>query len=196
LLGPAVEILRAAGDLDGARASADELTALASSGGPRPLLRAIANRADGLVRLAAGDAKGSLSALRRAWQAWQSLEAPYEAAQTRVAIARACRTLGDAETARIELTASREVFDALGAVPDRDAVDRLLGTPPPTPGGLSPRELEVLVHIVQGRTNRQIAADLGISERTVDRHVSNILSKLGVASRAAASAFAVEHRLV
>jgi DNA-binding NarL/FixJ family response regulator len=96
---------------------------------------------------------------------------------------------------RIELEAARAVFDDLGARPDRDAVDALVGAPPPAPGGLSAREIEVLGHLSRGATNREIAVDLGISERTVDRHVSNIYTKLDVSSRAAATAFAIEHRL-
>lgn len=195
LLGPAVEIRLAAGDRDGARAAAAELLDLAASIRPKPLLRAIASRSDGLVRLADGEASGALSALRASWAAWQSLDAPWEAARTRVAIARACRALGDDEAMRIELDAARAVFDELGARPDRDAVDALLGAPPPVPGGLSAREIEVLAHLSHGATNREIAAALGISERTVDRHVSNIYTKLDVSSRAAATAFAIEHRL-
>ena len=61
--------------------------------------------------------------------------------------------------------------------------------------GLSPREIEVLRLIVDGRTNAEIAAELYLSERTVHRHVSNILTKLGVRSRTAAAILAVQHKL-
>jgi DNA-binding NarL/FixJ family response regulator len=159
-------------------------------------VRAIAARADGLVKLAKGDPKSALAALRSAWKLWQTLDAPYESARVRVAIAQACQALGDADGAAMELAAARRVFDGLGAVPDRDGVDALAGSPPPPPGGLSPRELEVLRLIARGRTNRDIATGLGISERTVDRHVSNIFTKLDVSSRAAATAFAYERKLV
>ncbi len=196
LLEPYVEIMLAAGDIPAAEAGVRELAGLAGPAAKPPLLRAIAARADGLVRLAAGDAMGALVSLRRAWELWQALDAPYEGARVRVAIARARRSLGDADGAAIELAAARDVFDELGAVPDRDHVDEISGTPPPAPGGLSPRELEVLRLVASGRTNREIAADLGISERTIDRHVSNIFTKLDVSSRAAATAFAYEHRLV
>jgi DNA-binding NarL/FixJ family response regulator len=135
-------------------------------------------------------------ALRSAWELWQTLDAPYESARARVAIARACQALGDDDGAAIELAAARQVFDGLGALPDRDRVDALTGPPPPAPRGLSPRELEVLRLVARGGTNRDIATSLGISERTVDRHVSNIFTKLDVGSRAAATAFAYEHRLV
>jgi DNA-binding NarL/FixJ family response regulator len=160
------------------------------------LLAAIAARTDGVVRLATGDAKGALTSLRRAFALWQTLDAPYELAQVRVAVARASLAVGDTDTAAIELSAAREVFDGVGAVPDIAAVDAISGAPPPTPGGLSTREVEVLRHLAQGGTNREIASALGISERTVDRHVSNIYTKLDVSSRSAATAFAYEHRLV
>jgi DNA-binding NarL/FixJ family response regulator len=196
LLEPYVEIMLAAGDIPAAEAGARELAELAGPAAKPPLLRAIAARADGLVRLAAGDARGALVSLRQAWELWQALDAPYEGARVRVAIARARRSLGDTDGAAIELASARDVFDGLGAIPDRDHVDAISGTPPPAPGGLSRRELEVLRLVASGGTNREIAAALGISERTIDRHVSNIFTKIDVSSRAAATAFAYEHRLV
>jgi DNA-binding CsgD family transcriptional regulator len=196
LLEPFVEVMLAGGDVDAAEGAAAELAAIGRGGAQPPLLRAIAARADGLVKLAKGDAKSALVALRSAWELWQTLDAPYESARARVAIARACQALGDDDGAAIELAAARQVFDGLGALPDRDRVDALAGAPPPAPGGLSPRELEVLRLVARGGTNRDIATSLGISERTVDRHVSNIFTKLDVGSRAAATAFAYEHRLV
>ncbi|HET7473606.1 MAG TPA: LuxR C-terminal-related transcriptional regulator [Candidatus Limnocylindrales bacterium] len=195
LLEPFVEIMIAAGDLEAAHGGVEELRSLAARRRATPMLEAVVAQADGLVRLAEGDAVGALPVLRRAWDRWRRLDAPYEAARLRVAIATACRALGDGAAATIELAAAREVFDRLGAVPDRDRVDALATARPVAPGGLSDRELEVLKHLVGGSTNRQIAADLGISERTVDRHVSNIYTKLDVSSRAAATAFALEHRL-
>jgi len=184
------------GEVDGARAAATALSDLVAAGPPMPLLEAIATRTDGLVRLAAGDFKGALSVLRRASTAWRALDAPYEVAVVRRAIGQACLALGDSDAAALEFEAAREVFVELGATPDVAAVDALVGTPPPTPGGLSPREVEVLGHLARGGSNRAIAAVLGISERTVDRHVSNIYTKLDVSSRAAATAFAYEHDLI
>ena len=61
---------------------------------------------------------------------------------------------------------------------------------------LTARELEVLRLVASGRTNRAIAAKLFLSEKTVDRHLSNIFDKLDVSSRAAATAFAYTHKLV
>jgi DNA-binding NarL/FixJ family response regulator len=148
------------------------------------------------IVLAAGDVAAARAAADELTAMAADLDAPYEAARDRVAIARSCLATGDRAGATLELEAAREAFDRLGAVGDRAAVDSLLGTPPPTPGGLSPREVEVLVLVAHGGTNRGIAEELGISERTVDRHVSNIFTKLDVSSRAAATAFAYEHRLV
>jgi DNA-binding CsgD family transcriptional regulator len=195
LLEALVEIAIVAGDHDQGRTAADELGRLAGVASA-PLLDAIAARADGSASLAAGDARAALAAFRRASELWQALDAPYDLARVRVGIASACRALGDDETAAIQLAAARDVFERLGAVPDLRRVDAIAGEPPPTPGGLSARELEVIRALAAGRTNREIAANLGISERTVDRHVSNIFTKLDVSSRAAATAFAYEHDLV
>jgi DNA-binding CsgD family transcriptional regulator len=149
------------------------------------------------VRLATGDVEGALGILRRAWDAWRDLDAPFEAARVRVLVGRACRELGDMDGAMLEFEAAREVFERLGAVPDLSRLDRETGQHDlGYPSGLSPREVEVLRLVAAGKTNRAIADDLTISERTVDRHVSNIFTKLDVSTRAAATAFAYEHGLV
>lgn len=126
----------------------------------------------------------------------EQLEAPYEAARTRVLIARACRALGDDDGAELELDAARSAFAELGAVPDVTVVDSLtrLGAPP-RPGGLTAREVEVLALVAKGLTNRYIADQLVISEKTVASHVSHIFTKLDITSRAAATAYAYEHGL-
>jgi DNA-binding NarL/FixJ family response regulator len=118
---------------------------------------------------------------------------PYEAARTRELMGLACRALGDEEAAELELAAARRVFGELGAVHDVARIDAFRA---PAPGGLTARELEVLRLVAEGRTNRAIAGALVLSERTVERHVSNIFSKLRVPSRAAATAYAYEHRLL
>jgi DNA-binding NarL/FixJ family response regulator len=144
---------------------------------------------------------GALNVLRRAWEAWAALDAPYDAARVRVLTAAACRTLGDADGASVEAEAARETFARLGAAPDLARLDAVAGTAMDAvvgaaPGGLTAREIEVLGFVAAGLTNRAIADALTISERTVDRHVSNIFTKLDVSTRAAATAFAYEHRLV
>ena len=196
LLGPYVEILLATGDLDGARAAAAELGQLAV-GADSTLLDALAAGADGSVRLASGDHAEALVALRRAWAAWHEVDASYEAARVRVLIASACRALGDEDAATMELEAAGRVFSDLGAGPDLARVRRAFGAQPGAGGAqLTRREVEVLRLLAAGRTNREIAGELVISERTVDRHVSNVFSKLDVQSRSAATAYAYEHGIV
>jgi ATP/maltotriose-dependent transcriptional regulator MalT len=200
-----VEIMLAADDLPAARAAADDLVALAA-GHDVPLLAALAAHAQGAVLLAEGEPRSALSALRRAWGGWQDLRAPYEGARARVLIGLAYGMLGDGDSADMELDAARWVFQELAAAPDLARLDALAGggSRGAGPGslagaggghGLTGREIEVLVQLATGKTNRAIAAELFISEKTVARHVSNIFTKLGLSSRAAATAYAYEHDL-
>ena len=194
LLPAAAEVLVAAGDLTGAAQAAAELAAVAAELGTAALA-AMSGQATGTVRLAEGAAEKALPALRAACRQWHELDVPYEAARTRVLIAQACRTLGDRESADLELDAARRVFADLGAATDVSTVDGLRGSGVDT-AGLSPRELEVVRLVAAGRSNQAIAAELVLSEKTVARHLSNIFGKLGVASRTAAAAYAYEHGLV
>ena len=195
LLGPYVEIMLAAGDLEAARAGANELDGIASREGVE-VMRALAADATGAVRLAEHDAAGALAVLRDAWTAWQQLGAPYESARTQVLIGRACERLGDGDTSRSHFDAAAEVFERLGAVPDRVRLEEHRRSPSGAAADrLSARECEVLSLLAVGKTNREIGAALFISEHTVARHVSSILHKLGVASRTAAAAYAFEHDL-
>jgi len=108
----------------------------------------------------------------------------------------ACAALGDEDTKTVELEAARDAFAGLGATPDVARLDALSGRGSPDMHGLSPRELDVLRLVAAGKSNRDIAAELVISERTVARHVQNIFAKLRLSSRAAASVFAAEHGLL
>jgi DNA-binding CsgD family transcriptional regulator len=196
LLAAHVEIMLAAGDVQAAHAAADELARLAGDLGG-PLLGAVAAHAQGAVLLGEGDARAALWGLRHAWTAWQDLEVPYEAARVRVLIGLACRQLGDQDGAAMELDAAGWVFRQLDAAPDLARMEALTRKPAAgAAGGLTGRELQVLRLVAAGQTNRSIAAELFLSERTVDRHVSNILTKLGVSSRAAATAYATRHQLI
>ncbi len=195
LLAAYVEIMLAVGDAAAAREACGEFDEIARryrSG----MLEAMAAHARGAVRLATGDAWAALVALRDAGGRWQELGVPYEAARARTLVGLACREIGDAGTADLELDTAREAFQALGATLDVARVERLSETAPAAPGGLTGRELQVLGLVATGRTNRAIAEELVISEKTVARHVSNIFGKLGVSSRAGATAYAYEHRLV
>jgi DNA-binding NarL/FixJ family response regulator len=149
------------------------------------------------VLLAEGQARAALADLRAAWTAWQELEAPYEAARVRVLLGLACRALGDEDAAALELEAAARVFQRLEAVPDAERTAALMRPQAPNAGSpLTSRELEVIKLVAGGKTNRAIAQQLAISERTVDRHVANILRKLDVSTRSAATAYAYDHRLV
>ena len=192
LLAAAVDILRAAGDLDGARHAAEELTAFAAAT-RSALLHGMAAHARGAVLVDGDDASAALAQLRVAADTWQSLRMPYEAARTGVLLARACEALGDRTTAALELDNARAAFAELGAVPD---LERLTGAGTRHDDGLSEREREVLVLLAAGKTNREIAAALVISQHTANRHVENIFTKLGVSNRAAATAYAFQHGLV
>ena len=195
VLAACVEIMMAAGDLAGARAAVDELTALAATI-DAPYLRAVAGHARGAMLLADNDPRAAIGALRRAWTEWQTIEAPYDAARVRLSIALCCRQLGDDQGAGMELEAARAVFRRLGAAPDLARVDGLLARSGAGAQKLTTRELQVIRLLAAGRSNRTIARELTISERTVDRHVSNILTKLDLSSRAAATAYAYQHGLV
>ncbi len=126
----------------------------------------MAAHTQGTVLLGEGDPRAALAALRQAWTACQKLEAPYEAARVRVLLGLACRQLGDQDGA-----------DGAAA------------------GGLTRREVQLLRLVAAGKTNREIARDLALSEKTIARHVSNIFAKLDVPSRAAATAFALREGL-
>jgi DNA-binding NarL/FixJ family response regulator len=196
LLPAFVEIMLAAGEVEEARGACSELEAI-SAAHRSDMLRAMSAQARGALALAEGDPHAALAALREAWTAWQELEAPYEAARVRVLVALACRAAGDDDTATWELEAARAVFDRLGAAPDVARADSLAARPGAASAhGLSPRELQVLRLVARGATNKSIAAELVLSERTIDRHVSNIFAKLRVSSRAAATAYAYQHDIV
>jgi ATP/maltotriose-dependent transcriptional regulator MalT len=196
LLPAYVEIMLAVGDVEEARIACrelEEISARYESG----MLGAMVAHAEGAIDLTEGDARAALPPLRRAWQMWQELEVPYEVARVRVLLGLACRALGDDDTATLELEAARDVFAQLGAAPDLARIDSLARrTPSVDVHRLTARELQVLRLVAAGESNRAIASELILSERTVDRHVSNIFAKLDVSSRAAATAYAYKHQLV
>lgn len=196
VLGPYVEIALGGGDVGTARSAADELSRIAAAW-KTPFLSALSSYATGSVLLAEGDARAALAAARRACGGWGELEAPYDAARAHVLIGLACRALGDEDSAQMELDAARSLFVQLDAAPDLVRVEELSRVRARrVAGGLTAREVEVLRLVATGVTNRAIASELVISEKTVATHVSNIFTKLGLSSRSAATAYAYRHGLV
>lgn len=194
LLPAQVEVMLAVGDLDAARGACDELEGIAQSFGSE-VVGAMAAQARGALELAAGEPQKALTPLRHASQAWQSIQAPYLAARTRALLGLACRALGDEDGAKLELVAAQAAFAQLGAAPDQARIEALQGAARSV-HGLTARELQVLRLVAAGKTNKTIARELDLSERTIDRHLSNIFGKLDVASRAAATAYAYQHQLM
>jgi len=187
-----VEVMLAADDLEEAHSTCRQLGDIARSF-DSPELDAVAAQARGAIALAEGDAASAVGPLRDAWRAWQQAQAPYAAARVRMLLGLACRALGDEDGAKLELSAARAAFAELGAAPDLARIDSLGES---SSHGLTPRELQVLRLVAAGKTNKAIAAGLSLSEKTIDRHVSNIFAKLDVPSRAAATAYAYQHRLM
>jgi ATP/maltotriose-dependent transcriptional regulator MalT len=192
LLPAAVEIIIAARLPEEARQYSDEFSGIASSFGS-PALRAMAAYATATVELASGETENALGRSRESHRLWSEVGSPYEAARARVVLARALRELGDEDSATTELAAARSTFAEVGATPAAEEVDRLLRRA--LPGGLTEREVEVLRLVAEGKSNPDIARVLVLSQKTVERHLSNIFTKLDVSSRTAAAAYAHEHGL-
>lgn len=190
LLPAHAEIMLAVGNRQAARSATEELAGLSDRFGT-DCLRAQAAYAAGALALAEGEGDPALSALRTASRTWQTLRCPYEEARSRTLLSRACRLVGDEEAAAIEESAARRLLEQLGVEPSV-----LLAQRTEPAHGLSERELEVLRLVATGRTNQEIADELYLAVKTIDRHVGNILAKLAVSSRTAATAFAYEHGLI
>jgi ATP/maltotriose-dependent transcriptional regulator MalT len=194
LLAALVEVSIAIGELERAAAAVAELEALAERL-QTAAVHATAAGAIGALRLAEGDAEGAVSSLRRAVTTWQGLGAPYEAALTRELLATAANRVGDTSGAQLELEVAHAVFTRLGATADVRRTERLLNGAMVGRDRLTARELDVLRLVARGKTNKEVAAELVISDHTVARHLNNIFAKLDVSTRAAATAYAFTHNL-
>jgi DNA-binding CsgD family transcriptional regulator len=196
LLPAYIEIVLAVGDREEARSACEELEAIARSF-DTDVPGAMAAEARGAVELAGGCAQAALGALRCAFEVWERIEVPYAAARVRLLIGLACRALGDEDGAALELEAARSVFERLGAAPDVARIDALTQDVSSSASHpLTTREVQVLRLVSAGKTNAAIAAELFLSERTVERHLSNIFTKLDLPTRTAATAWAFQHGLI
>lgn len=191
-LAACTDVMLAAGDEAAARRAVALLRDIADDGG---VLDAYAHLAEGTFWLATAD-EAAAESLKRAFRLWQDLKMPYEAARTRMLLGDALKASGDDEGAALEWKAAAASFERLGAVLDAEDATMRLMPKKDRPDGLTDREVEVLRLVAAGKTNKQIASMLVISEHTVGRHVQNIFGKLGVSTRAAATAYAFEHHLV
>jgi DNA-binding CsgD family transcriptional regulator len=187
LLLPIVEVALRAGDTALARAASDELRTTAALHGT-PGLRAWAAHAEACLDLHRGNWDGALARLEAAGDLYRGQRARYATARVHELAALAHEGRGDAMLAQAERATATAIYDRLGAAPD---VARLVPHRPP--GGLTEREVEVLRRVVRGASNREVARELVISEKTVSRHLANLYAKAGVSSRTAAAAWAREH---
>lgn len=198
LLPACAEIMLAVGEIDAARHACRDLTELADRFGTEVLV-AMAAQAEAALALEEGDTQRALRLARKAFHTWNRVEAPYEAARARTLVGMACRALDDSEGAQLELDAAMAMLEQLGAAPEVARVKvlgRAMQATPVDTHGLTPRELEVLQLVAAGKTNKETAAELFVSNRTVDRHLNNIFNKLDVSTRTAAAAYAHDHKLI
>ena len=197
LLDAQVEIALAVGDIKRARAACEGFDAVTECVDADNVIYGIASLARARVALAAGDGDAAAHLARRAWIRFRELRVPHEAALARAVLGRAIAASGDVDGARLELEAAHRSLQELGAMLDAERVaDTLQAGEDLRPRGLTAREIEVLQLVAAGKSNREIAREMFLSEHTVSRHLQNIFAKIDVSSRAAATAFAYRYSLV
>jgi len=183
----------AAGDLDAAAEALAELDTIVAAF-DNPEHGAAARSTRGRLELACGDTEAACATVGQAIEQWLGLGVPYEVATARTMLGQALRERGDDAAAAESFAAAAKLFDQIGARLDAHLL--AAESTPVLPAGLTGREVEVLQLVAAGLTNNEIASELFLSAKTVSRHLSNIFTKIGVTSRAGATAFAFEHGLV
>jgi ATP/maltotriose-dependent transcriptional regulator MalT len=170
---------------------------------PSPALRAAANFSEGVVGIATGDYEAARRRFEDAVDLFEQSGAPYEVARSRLELASVLAALARNDAAKREATAAFQSLDRIGAACESTRAAALLRQLESTGngrasqnGGLTPRELDVLRLIAHGQSDKEIAVELGLSEHTVHRHISNILTKLSLPSRSAAVAYAAQQSLL
>jgi DNA-binding CsgD family transcriptional regulator len=192
LLPAGIEIFIACGDLDTTEKLCAEMTKIAELFGTEILAR-VAEQGCGSLAMARGEYADAVAGMSRARRYWSEFGAPYLVARLGVDIAQCCAKLGDVQSADMEFDAAEKLFRKVGAEPDLARIRKIrTGIKSPGADNLTARELEVLALMAHGGTNREIAGELGLSPKTVNRHVENIFDKFGVSSRAAAVAKALK----
>src|SRR5262249_37722738 len=198
-----VQALAVRGDYVRAEAVLAEFRTATATIATRPM-HASTRSAEGAIAAAAADYDRAKSCFQDAIDLWTRSGAPFEAALARVGLAQSLLALGRKQAAEQEAREAAAALRQLGALPaathaaalarEIAALPRAQSDTVPAVLDLTPRELEVLRLIAAGKSNQEIARELVLSVRTVERHISNIYSKAGAsgtAARAAATAYAL-----
>jgi DNA-binding NarL/FixJ family response regulator len=191
----AVRAHAAAGDLAAAGRACDELRRIAETLGTTPLAASAAG-AEGLLARRQGDAAGAVPRFETAVHAYEQSGAPFETARTRLDLAEALTATGQSAAATREARQAFETFQGLGAEREARRARERLGGKARGKEKLTARQIEILRLVARGLSNPEIAGRLKLSEHTVKRHVANLLTKLGLPSRAAAAVYAAQQGLL
>jgi DNA-binding CsgD family transcriptional regulator len=195
------------GQTDEARETAAELAAIAERIGTETV-RAASLFAAGVAAMAALETDGARRMFEDALFLCENGRSPYEAARVRVELARCHAKLDRGTSASAEVIAALAAFEHLGAAADvararalHDEIDRVAESRSVegvrgAKDLLTRRQRDVMLLVAEGLSDQEIAARLYLSEHTVHRHVANVMTRLGVSSRAAAVATALRSRLL
>jgi DNA-binding NarL/FixJ family response regulator len=154
-----------------------------------PGFKAWAAHARGAVLIHRAEYGQALDALQAALREYRTQQCRYETGKVYECMATAHKALGDNDIAAADRATAQSIYRQLG-------VEGLPTSAESDPGGLTKREIEILIRIASGATNRQVADLIFISEKTVGRHLANIYAKLGVSSRTAAVTWAYDNNVL